>query len=911
MRTLAATAGVLLLALASSSPATAQTGSNDVRAREIFKELIEINTTDSVGNNTQAAEAMAARLKAAGFPASDIQVLGPDPRKGNLVFRWRGSGARRPLLLLAHLDVVEAKREDWSFDPFVFLEKDGFFYGRGTSDDKAMAAQLVANLIRLKEEGYRPDRDLILALTSDEEGGSFNGVDWLVKNHRDLIDAEFAINEGGGGNMRKGKYLTNEVQASEKVFQDFRFEVTNAGGHSSLPVKDNAIYHLSDGLARLAKFDFPVQLNEVTRAYFERSASVESDPKVAADMRAVARATPDPAAAARLSAAVPYWNSMMRTTCVATRLAGGHANNALPQLATANVNCRILPGVSPSSVRDKLVEIVADSQIKISFVGEANPSKPSPLRPDVMNAVESLTKEMFPGTVVVPVMSTGATDGLYLRNGEIPTYGIDGTFGDMDDVRAHGRDERVGVKQFFEGLQFQYRLIKALSSSAGPTAGPEARVDEIFSRFTASPSPGCALAIAQNGRIAYERGYGRASLELDVPITTKTVFDIGSTSKQFTAFSLLLLERDGKLSLDDDIRRFLPEVPDYGQRITIRHLLTHTSGLRDYTDLLEFDGHDTADFTDDRDALDLIARQRGVNFSPGQEWRYSNTGFFLASIIVKRASGQSLASFAHDRIFVPLAMTSTQYLDDTTRVVPSRATAYSPRDSKSGGGFRVNMSDWNQTGDGAVQTTVEDLARWDENFYAPKVGDARAIAAMQTVGRLNDGKAHDYGLGLSVGTYGGLKRVSHGGSWAGYRAELMRFPDRHTSIITLCNVSNSGPTALAESVAAIWLADTGLKPPAPRTTAPAPPSPPQLSDAELRVHAGRYSTPELTLPWTIELVDHQLKLRIRKGDGETLTPVSRDEFRLNGTRITFERDGLVVNNRGVERFRLTRVSNGS
>jgi CubicO group peptidase (beta-lactamase class C family)/acetylornithine deacetylase/succinyl-diaminopimelate desuccinylase-like protein len=911
MRTLAATAGVLLLALASSSPATAQTGSNDVRAREIFKELIEINTTDSVGNNTQAAEAMAARLKAAGFPASDVQVLGPDPRKGNLVFRWRGSGARRPLLLLAHLDVVEAKREDWSFDPFVFLEKDGFFYGRGTSDDKAMAAQFVANLIRLKEEGYRPDRDLILALTSDEEGGSFNGVDWLVKNHRDLIDAEFAINEGGGGNMRKGKYLTNEVQASEKVFQDFRFEVTNAGGHSSLPVKDNAIYHLSEGLARLAKFEFPVQLNEVTRAYFERSASVESDPKVAADMRAVARATPDPAAAARLSAAVPYWNSMMRTTCVATRLAGGHANNALPQLATANVNCRILPGVSPSSVRDKLVEIVADPQIKISFVGEANLSKPSPLRPDVMNAVESLTKEMFPGTVVVPVMSTGATDGLYLRNGEIPTYGIDGTFGDMDDVRAHGRDERVGVKQFFEGLLFQYRLIKALSSSAAPTAGPEARVDEIFSRFTASPSPGCALAIAQNGRIAYERGYGRASLELDVPITPKTVFDIGSTSKQFTAFSLLLLERDGKLSLDDDIRRFLPEVPDYGQRITIRHLLTHTSGLRDYTDLLEFDGHDTADFTDDRDALDLIARQRGVNFSPGQEWRYSNTGFFLASIIVKRASGQSLASFAHDRIFVPLGMTSTQYLDDTTRVVPNRATAYSPRDSKSGGGFRVNMSDWNQTGDGAVQTTVEDLGRWDENFYAPKVGDARAIAAMQTVGRLNDGKAHDYGLGLSIGTYGGLKRVSHGGSWAGYRAELMRFPDRHTSIITLCNVSSSGPTALAESVAAIWLADAGLKPPAPRTTAPAPPSPLQLSDAELRVHAGRYSTPELTLPWTIELVDHQLKLRIRKGDGETLTPVSRDEFRLNGTRITFERDGLVVNNRGVERFRLTRVSNGS
>jgi acetylornithine deacetylase/succinyl-diaminopimelate desuccinylase-like protein len=441
----------------------AQSGPNDARAREIFKQLIEINTTDSVGNITTAAEAVAARLKAAGIPADDIKVLGPDPRKGNLVARLRGSGGRKPLLLLAHLDVVEAKREDWSFDPFTFLEKDGFFYGRGTSDDKAMASQLVANVLELKEENFAHDRDLILALTADEEGGNFNGVDWLVKNHRDLIDAEFAINEGGGGNMRKGKYLTNEVQASEKVFQDFKLEVTNSGGHSSLPVKDNAIYHLSEALARLAKFDFPVQLNEVTRAYFARSADVEADPKVAADMRAVARATPDAAAAARLSAALPYWNAMMRTTCVATRLFGGHANNALPQLATANVNCRILPGVSPAAVKDTLVEVLADRQIKLSFVGEATPSKPSPLRPDVMSVVESLTKEMFPGVIVVPVMSTGATDGLYLRNGEVPTYGIDGTFGDMDDVRAHGRDERVGVKQFYEGLEFQYRLIKALA----------------------------------------------------------------------------------------------------------------------------------------------------------------------------------------------------------------------------------------------------------------------------------------------------------------------------------------------------------------------------------------------------------------------------------------------------------------
>jgi acetylornithine deacetylase/succinyl-diaminopimelate desuccinylase-like protein len=453
-----------LIVVLISTVVAAQPGPNDARAREVFKELIEINTTDTpAGNVTTAAEAVAARLKAAGFPAGDIQVLGPDPRKGNLVVRVHGTGGKRPLLLLAHLDVVEAKREDWSFDPFTFLEKDGYFYGRGTSDDKSMAAHFVANLIRLKEEGFKPERDLILALTADEEGGTFNGVDWLVKNHRDLIDAEFAINEGGGGTMRKGRYLTNEVQASEKVFQDFRLEVTNSGGHSSLPVKDNAIYHLSEGLARLAKFEFPVQLNEVTRGYFEKSATVQTDPKMAADMRAVARPAPDLAAAARLSASLPYYNAQMRTTCVATRLFGGHAQNALPQLATANVNCRILPGVSPASVRDTLVEVLADPKITVAFVGDATPSKPSPLRPDVMGAIESINKDLFPGVIVVPVMSTGATDGLYLRNGEIATYGVDGTFGDIDDVRAHGRDERVGVKQFYEGLEFQYRLIKALA----------------------------------------------------------------------------------------------------------------------------------------------------------------------------------------------------------------------------------------------------------------------------------------------------------------------------------------------------------------------------------------------------------------------------------------------------------------
>ncbi len=458
-----------LILLAAGVALSAQSGPNDARAREIYKQLIEINSTDTpAGDVTKAANAMAERLRAAGFPAADVQVLVPEgnPRKGNLVARYRGTGARRPLLLLAHIDVVEAKREDWSSDPFTFLEKDGYYYGRGTTDDKSMAAQFVANLIRLKNEGYMPDRDLILALTADEEGGDFNGVQWLLKNHRNLIDAEFAINEGGNANLLKGKYLSMEVQTSEKVYQDMKLEATNAGGHSSLPVKDNAIYHVAGALSRLAQFEFPVELNETVRTYFERSALVEMDPTVAADMRAVAKPTPA-GAAARLSARLPYYyNSIMRTTCVATLVAGGHATNALPQLATANVNCRILPGTSAKAVRDKLVQVIADPKVTVSLVREATPSDPSPLRPDVMSAVESLTRAMFPGVAVVPVMATGATDGLYLRNANIPTYGIDGTFSDMEDVRAHGKDERVGVKQFFEGLEFQYRLIHALSQPA-------------------------------------------------------------------------------------------------------------------------------------------------------------------------------------------------------------------------------------------------------------------------------------------------------------------------------------------------------------------------------------------------------------------------------------------------------------
>jgi acetylornithine deacetylase/succinyl-diaminopimelate desuccinylase-like protein len=444
----------------------AQSAPHEVRAKEIFKELIEINTSDTpAGSVTKAAEAMATRLRAAGFAAADVQLLGPDAKKHNLVARLRGSGARRPLLLLAHLDVVEAKREDWSFDPFGFLEKDGFYYGRGTSDDKSMAAILTANLIRLKQESFRPDRDLILALTADEEGGRFNGVDWLIRTNRSLIDAELALNEGGSGQMTNGKYQINQVQASEKLYQDFRLESRNPGGHSSRPVRDNAIYHLAAGLARLETFDFPVNLNEVTRAYFERMAAFEADPRLAEAMRAVARPNPDRQAITRLSSSSAYYNALMRTTCVATRLEGGHANNALPQLAAANVNCRILPGEAPAAIKKQLEDVLADPKISVSFVDEARPSQPSPLTPAVMGPVESVTKAMWPSVTVVPVMGTGATDGLYLRNAGIPTYGIEGIFYETEDNRSHGRDERVGVKQFYEGLEFQYRLIKALSSS--------------------------------------------------------------------------------------------------------------------------------------------------------------------------------------------------------------------------------------------------------------------------------------------------------------------------------------------------------------------------------------------------------------------------------------------------------------
>ena len=435
-------------------------------ARDIHKELVEINTVTATGDTLKAAEAMAAWLKAAGFPGADVQVLSPAPRKGNLVARLHGTGARKPILLLAHLDVVEAKPQDWSSDPFKLVEKEGYLYGRGVQDDKFMAAVFVANLIRYKQEGYRPDRDIIVALETDEEIIDANamGIQWLLKNHRDLIDAEFALNEGGGVGLKNGKPLRNTLQTSEKVSFSYRLEVKNRGGHSALPSKDNAIYHLAEGLARLAQFDFPVKLNETTRAFLERSAALE-EAQMGADMRAIASSQPDPAAVARLST-MPRYNAQLRTTCVATLLEGGHAVNALPQTARASVNCRILPGEAVEEVQEMLVRVLADNQISVTPIGTPVLSPPSPLNPEIMQAVERLTAEFWPGIPVIPVMNAAATDGSYLRNAGIPTYGHSGLATDVVDIRAHGKDERILVKSFLDGYEYLYRLVKALSSDS-------------------------------------------------------------------------------------------------------------------------------------------------------------------------------------------------------------------------------------------------------------------------------------------------------------------------------------------------------------------------------------------------------------------------------------------------------------
>jgi acetylornithine deacetylase/succinyl-diaminopimelate desuccinylase-like protein len=456
-----------LLLLAFAAPLAAQIATPDADqklAHDIYKEFVEIQSGYTTGATTPVAQAAARYLRAAGFPDSDIFLGGAAPGKFNLVARLHGSGARKPILLLAHTDVVEARREDWSLDPFTFTEKDGFYYGRGTGDDKAQAAVWIATLIRFKRENFHPDRDIIVALTADEEGGGpFNGVDWLLHTHRALIDADFALNEGGWGEEAHGVKIANDLQVSEKYVINFTFEVRNKGGHSSMPVADNAIYHLAGALDRLSRFGFPLKTNEVTAAYFAQMAKIDMRP-IKADLAEAAKGSQ--AAMQRVAADNPSWNSTLRTTCVATMLSGGHALNALPQLATASVNCRVLPEDSPQYVLDTLNKVVADDQVHISRLENNGGGVPSPMRPDILDAVKAANADEFPGVPVVPIMVVGATDGRYLRSAGIPTYGIQGFFFDRDDIRFHGRDERMGVKSFYEGQAFLFDLVKRLATPA-------------------------------------------------------------------------------------------------------------------------------------------------------------------------------------------------------------------------------------------------------------------------------------------------------------------------------------------------------------------------------------------------------------------------------------------------------------
>ena len=442
-------------------------------SHDIFKQLIEINTTDSVGNVSTASQAMAQRFRDAGFAESDIYIGGPNDRKKNLVVRLHGSGKHKPVLLIGHLDVVEAKREDWTTDPFQFVEKGGYFYGRGTQDMKDGDAIMATTLIRFKKEAYVPDRDIILALTADEEGGKSNGVDWLLKNKRDLVEAEFVLNHDGGEvQLDHSKALALVVDATEKLYSDYQVVVTNPGGHSSQPRPDNAIYELSHALVNLEHYKFPFELNSVTRAYYEHLASVDTGAR-SADIKAILKTPPDMNAVNRLSAD-PIDNSKLHTTCVATKLAGGHANNALPGRAEAVVNCRILPGHSKQEVREELVKVFADPKIEVRYITNSGevldniPDQrafaPPPPRPDVFGAIKTVAAQLWPGIPVFPTMATGASDGVYTMAVGLATYGVSGVEMERDDHREHGRDERVPVEAFYKGVDFYYRFLKTLTT---------------------------------------------------------------------------------------------------------------------------------------------------------------------------------------------------------------------------------------------------------------------------------------------------------------------------------------------------------------------------------------------------------------------------------------------------------------
>ena len=456
------TVALTLLLAASAAAQKLPPDADQKLAKEIYKEMIEINSSVTTSTTTPVVQAVAARLRGAGFPESDIFLGGPVPGKWNLVVRYHGTGAGKPILLLAHTDVVEAKKEDWSpdLDPFKFIEKDGYYYGRGTSDDKAQAAIWVANLIRYKREGYKPNRDLIVALTADEEGGNYNGVRWLIQNHKNLIDADFALNEGGGGEMVNGKQISLNVGVAEKYVMNVRLEVRNKGGHSSVPLPDNAIYHLAEALSKISHFNFPLKSNEVTKAYFGQMAKTETGP-VAESLRQIGEGSEE--AMKQVAAQYPRWNSMLRTTCVATMLEGGHASNALPQLAAATINCRVMPDDSPDYVLNTLKSVVADPEVQVLSARSTTAVPGSALRPDLMKTITRITDTLWPGVIVIPSMSTGATDGKALRAAGIETYGVSGLFGERGDSRAHGQDERMMISSFYQAQLFLYDLVTALT----------------------------------------------------------------------------------------------------------------------------------------------------------------------------------------------------------------------------------------------------------------------------------------------------------------------------------------------------------------------------------------------------------------------------------------------------------------
>ncbi len=443
-------------------------------AKEIFRQLIEINTTDTPqGSVTAATQAMQKRFLDAGFSPDDVQLVGPNPRKMNLVVRIRAAAPanEKPVLFLCHMDVVQALRPDWHTDPFEFVEKDGYYYGRGTQDMKESDAALVWTFLRLHREGYKPRRDLVLALTADEEGGKFNGAKWLVEQHRDMVDAAFVINpDAGGVELDHGRAVIADVEATEKVYSDYQVTATNRGGHSSLPRPDNAIYELTAALNKLAAYSFPFEMNDVTREYFKILASQESA-QTAADMRAILAIPPDTAAAARLSAE-PSFNSNFRTTCVATRLSAGHANNALPQTAQANVNCRIFPGHSPEEIRKQLIEVFGDPKLSVKYVSDAGgvtdtaPERkaivpPAPIE-EVFAPLTRITQSIWPGVPVAPVMENGASDSIYFSWAGIPCYGYSAIALELDDDRAHGQDERLPIDSYWKSLDFFYSFARAV-----------------------------------------------------------------------------------------------------------------------------------------------------------------------------------------------------------------------------------------------------------------------------------------------------------------------------------------------------------------------------------------------------------------------------------------------------------------